>query len=125
MRQMKNILKICSLKLALLFSFSCVSMTAYAEKHLIIDDEPLCMPVYDGGVNQFDGFSADQNDENSLAELERRVLNTREYVTPDDLTDSAFDTLLDSCKDENGMDNFWFESYLNPKNTFHSTYSQI
>lgn len=102
-------------------------VTAKAEKHYIIDDEPLCSLVYDGGINRFDGKLAETREE--IDDLEREVLASGDYVLANqsghELTDTAFEDLLKSCRDEDGLKVFWFENYLNPKNTFHDTYSKV
>ena len=102
-------------------------VTAKAEKHYILDDEPLCSLVYDGGINRFDGKLAETREE--IDDLEREVLASGDYVLANqsghELTDTAFEDLLKSCHDEDGLKVFWFENYLNPKNTFHDTYSKV
>lgn len=120
--------KILSALMILLVSCSAVSsVTANAEKHYIIEDEPLCSLVYDGGYNYFNGKLAETREE--IEELERDVIETGDYVLANEsgheLTDTAFKTLLESCRDEDGQKNFSFEKYLNPQNTFHNTYSKV
>ncbi len=124
---MKYFLRKCFAATVLLFSILSAPLTAYAEKHYIVDEEPLCMPVYDGGSNRFDGISASTEEE--IDALEQAVICTGEYVLVStyakELTDDAFTELLESCYTENGSKMFWFADYLNPDKTFFDTFCKV
>lgn len=129
---MKYFLKKCFIIMVLLCSIMCVPAPAiYAEKHYIVDEEPLCMPVYDGGNNRFDSVSASTEEE--IDALEQAVVRTGEYVLVStyakEITDDAFTALLASCYTENDTENgnkmFWFADYLNPDKTFFDTFCKV
>lgn len=126
---MKCCWKKCSIVTALLCSMLLLPapLTAGAEKHCIVDEEPLCMPVYDGGNNRFDSVSASTEEE--IDALEQTVIRTGEYVLVStyakELTDSAFSALLESCYTKDGGKMFWFADYLNPDRTFYDIFCKV
>lgn len=125
---MKYFLKKCSVVTALLFSMLLPApLTVCAEKHCIVGEEPLCMPVYDGGNNSFDSVSASTEEE--IDALEQTVIHTGEYALVStyakELNDNTFTALLESCYTEDGGKMFWFTDYLNPDKTFFDTFCKV
>lgn len=129
---MKCCWKKCSIITALLFNMMLPApLIAFAEKHYIIDEEPLCMPVYDGGNNRFDSISASTEEE--IDALEQAVIHTGEYALVStyakELNDDTFAMLLESCYTDgnikNGSKMFWFTDYLNPDKTFFDTFCKV
>ena len=101
----------------------------FADKYLLIEDEPLCnIPIYSGGINTFDSQFAETEEE--IQEMESEVRNS-DYIHISSQLERFegvpfdFEKLLKSCKDENNNNVFYFEKYLNPNNTFRAEYSKV
>lgn len=98
----------------------------FADKYLLVEDEPLCdIPIYDGGVNCFDGKKAHEQED--LEEMEQTI-RAEGYVLVN--TRPEFDELMESfdeLRKDYGTDYsiVFFESYLNPENKFQKQYSKV